>query len=329
MRKRAVHERGSYQTDVRKLAYSDGRIGLCVALLGSSLPLCRCFSSEAPDVSVGLPARQFSCSLGPTWSISFKSENQGAAHNEANVLHLIGLGHSHLQTVADAWKQFAKPIGDIQLSTFQILGQRYHPLRNLVGGQFVFNPSLVSDLNQAAAIGDTRFFMFTGGSEHVRWGLVNDPRPFDCVTPSNATATEPLCGEVFPYEMLVALGQSAAEFLTVSLSLLRSLTDKPIYQLCPPPPLKGVDLARVKVGSIFEDGAKQYGIAPDALRVRIWQICIEGLRRACREKGVVFLEPPETMIDTDGCLVSEAVGHDAVHASAAYGRLLLEQLISL
>jgi hypothetical protein len=35
------------------------------------------------------------------------------------------------------------------------------------------------------------------------------------------------------------------------------------------------------------------------------------------------------MIDTDGCLVSEAVGHDAVHASAAYGRLLLEQLISL
>jgi hypothetical protein len=80
---------------------------------------------------------------------------------------------------------------------------------------------------------------------------------------------------------------------------------------------------------MFEEGSRTHGIAPDPFRVRIWQICVEGLRLACREKGVVFLEAPQEMIGADGCMLPEAVGHDAVHANSLYGRLLLDQLTTV
>ena len=243
------------------------------------------------------------------------------------MIHLIGVGHSHLHTVVNAWKEFAaNPTSGIRLSAFQMLDARYQPFNELVDGQLVVNPNLVADVKRVAGTQDARFFLYAGGSEHVRWGLINDPRPFDFVTPSTAMDDAPLYGEVFPYEMLVALGRGAGEHVTAPLAFFRSLTDRPVYQLCPPPPVRGVDLTRVNLGGMFEESSRTHGIAPDPFRVRIWQICVEGLRRACGEKGVVFLEAPREMIGADGCLVPEAVGHDAVHANSLYGRLILDQL---
>jgi hypothetical protein len=246
------------------------------------------------------------------------------------MIHLVGVGHSHLHTVVDAWKRFAATAASgIQLSAFQMLDARYQPFSTWADGGFVFNPNLVADVRRVVDTPNTRFFLFAGGSEHVRWGLINDPRPFDFVPPANAGSHEPLHGEIFPYEMMATLGRSAAEQLTAPLAFFRSLTDQPIYQLSPPPPLRGADMSRINMGDMFEEGSRKYGIAPDPFRVRIWQICIEGFRRACTEKGVIFLEAPHEMIGPDGCLVPEAVGHDAVHANALYGRMLLDQLTTV
>jgi len=246
------------------------------------------------------------------------------------MLHLIGIGHSHLHSVVDAWKQRpADQTSEICLSAFQLIEKRYHPFQSVSAGKLVFNETIVTDVTAAITTGEPRFFMFVGGAEHVLWGLARDPRPLDCVTPSAATDKEPLCGEIFPYEMFVARAQLAAESLTAPLAFLRSLTDQPIYQLCPPPPLRGADLARIKIDPVLQEGVQRHGIAPEPFRVRIWEICVEGLRRACHAKGVTFLEPPAGMIGADGCLVSEAVSHDAVHANSIYGQLLLDSLTTL
>jgi hypothetical protein len=246
------------------------------------------------------------------------------------MLHLIGIGHSHLHCVVDAWKQrSADQTSEIRLSTFQLIEKRYQPLQSVTDGKLVFNETIVSDATAVIATGEPRFFMFVGGAEHALWGLARDPRPFDCVTPSIATENESLCGEIFPYEMFVARAQLAAEYLTIPLAFLRTLTDQPIYQLCPPPPLRGTDLARIKIDPVLQEGVQRYGIAPDPFRVRIWEICLEGLRRACRTKDITFIEPPTGMIGADGCLASEAVSHDAVHANAIYGQLLLDSVIAL
>jgi len=249
---------------------------------------------------------------------------------KAIMLHLIGIGHSHLHCVVDAWKQrTADQTNEMCLSAFQLIEKRYQPLLSVSDGKLVFNETIVADVTAATATGQPRFFMLVGGAEHVLWGLAQDPRPLDCVTPSIATDNEPLSGEIFPYEMFVARAQLAAEYLTTPLAFLRTLTDQPIYQLCPPPPLRGTDLARIKIDPVLQEGVQRYGIAPDPFRVRIWEICIEGLRRACRDKGISFLEPPTEMFGADGCLVSEAVSHDAVHANTIYGQLLLDSLIAL
>ncbi len=246
------------------------------------------------------------------------------------MLHLIGLGHSHLHCVVDAWKQRTTgPTSEMRLSAFQLIEQRYQPFQSVSDGELVYNGAIVTDVTAAITTGEPRFFMFVGGAEHVLWGFARDPRPLDCVTPSIAGDSEPLCGEIFPYEMFVARARLAAEYLTAPLAFLRTLTDQPIYQLCPPPPLRGTDLLRIKIDPVLQEGVQRYGIAPDPFRVRIWEICIEGLRRACRAKGITFLEPPTQMIGTDGCLVSEAVSHDAVHANTIYGQLLLDSLIAL
>jgi hypothetical protein len=264
----------------------------------------------------------------PVWAASQSGIQASTAHRRF-MIHLIGVGHSHLHSVVNAWKEFASsPTSGICLSAFQMLDARYQPFREVVDGQLIVNANLVADVRQVADSPDAKFFLYAGGSEHVRWGLINDPRPFDFVTPSTIMDDEALHGEVFPYEMLVALGRQAGEQLTAPLAFVRSLTDQPIYQLCLPPPVSGADLGRVKLGAMFEEGSRKYGIAPDPFRVRVWQICVEGLRRACHEKGVLFLEAPQEMIGADGCLVPGAVGHDAVHANALYGRLLLDQLIN-
>ena len=66
----------------------------------------------------------------------------------------------------------------------------------------------------------------------------------------------------------------------------------------------------------------------DSLRLRLWEVVTEMLKKRAAEFGVSFLEAPKASRDNAGMLLQEFWG-DVTHANSSYGHLLIQELAYL
>jgi hypothetical protein len=163
-----------------------------------------------------------------------------------------------------------------------------------------------------------------GGSAHTVLGMVEHPRPFDFVLPSEPDLPIDERRELVPAEAVRAtLAEMALPFLA-NLPCVLDVATGPVIQLEPPPPV--ADEARIAphVPWGFFPGQPRV-IAPKWLRYKLWRLHSEVIAAACAQYGIGYRRVPAQAKDADGFL-DPRYDHDGAHANAAYGALVLEDL---
>lgn len=163
-----------------------------------------------------------------------------------------------------------------------------------------------------------------GGSAHTVLGMVEHERPFDFVLPSAPDLPVDESRELTPAEAVRAtLTELAMKYLETVPGVLHAATG-PVIHIEPPPPLADAERIAPRVPWKLFPGRPQV-VAPKWLRYKLWRMHSEVIAAACGGFGVRYMTTPDRAKDSEGFL-DPVYDHDGVHANAAYGALLLDEL---
>ena len=242
---------------------------------------------------------------------------------------LIGIGHSHLQALQDAYASretadmAARPVACF----VQMLSPEYSPTL-LPDGRL--NPALRARVNAALQEDEAPSLLFDciSGNEYHFIGLVNHPRPFDFVLPSRPDLPLQRNAEIISAALM---RQSLLAQMTPALSMMKALRaalDVPIWHVQSPPPLPSDDHIR-RHPTHFAEQIAEHGVAPASFRMKLWLLQSEIYRAQCDELGIGFVPVPEAACNADGFLLEAGWVPDPTHASIWYGTLVMQQIDAL
>lgn len=178
------------------------------------------------------------------------------------------------------------------------------------------------DLAERVARG-TLVLSVVGGSAHTVLGMVEHPRPFDFVLPSDPSLPVDESREIVPAEAVRAKLKDIASPFLAKLPALLSVAGR-VLQLEPPPPLADEVRIAQNVPWDFFPG-QPHAIAPKWFRYKLWRMHGEVIRAACAALDIPYIPAPQPAMDSEGFLATE-YDEDGAHANAAYGLLVLETL---
>ncbi|MGB3209235.1 MAG: GSCFA domain-containing protein [Desulforhopalus sp.] len=107
---------------------------------------------------------------------------------------------------------------------------------------------------------------------------------------------------------------------------LRNITKHigiPVAVIPPTPPFESTTSLIEKSGR-FAQKIDEFGVSPAEVRLFGWQCQCDGIRKACAEEGVTYIELPGEIFSENGFLKEEYIGRDPFHANEAYGLALLD-----
>jgi hypothetical protein len=182
-------------------------------------------------------------------------------------------------------------------------------------------------------------FCSIGGGDHVALGLVANPRPFDFIIPDDFVQRVALgapvsqlahrsTDEIIPFDLMAATMRWRIGGIERYFKWLKSISAVRLYLLCLPPTIGDECYIRCNPGGFAEQIEKR-GITPVAIRYKLWWLQASLQKELSRNCGAVFVPVPPAAVNSDGCLLPEYYGGDAVHANAEYGALVIEQLAAL
>lgn len=111
------------------------------------------------------------------------------------------------------------------------------------------------------------------------------------------------------------------------LKQLRKTYSGKIFQFESPPPIPS-HTHLLKYAGPFKAGFLKYGPAPAYLRLKLWKVHSELVKKECKTLGINFISHPSSMVDSKGFLIKKAWDFDTNHANSNYGRALIDQLIT-
>ena len=188
-------------------------------------------------------------------------------------------------------------------------------------------PGELSAESAASLRGADCVFSFVGGIFHSSLALRRHPQPFDFVLPEAPGLPLESGADVIPAD---AMREAMTRRLESHLRLIETivLTARgPVYQFeSPPPAAEGWITQRLTKREIRGD--RDAPLAGRFLRYKLWRLNSSIFRDYAERAGARFVSRPQGAVDDEGFLRGEFC-KNAVHANAAYGALLLEQMRSL
>jgi hypothetical protein len=177
------------------------------------------------------------------------------------------------------------------------------------------------------------------GSEHSIFSLIEHPTPFDVLLDGAdlGVAPEGPPRQIVPLEVVRRELATRAKPTVTYCEILRSrFPEQDVVHLMPPPPIPDDEQVRLRpkggaveglegvVQAVYAQLIEEFGVAPAALRRKVYLLFTDVLRAELGPRGVRLLTAPETAV-ADGFLKPE-FWMEATHANHGYGRLVLEQL---
>ncbi|PSJ62573.1 hypothetical protein [Kumtagia ephedrae] len=230
---------------------------------------------------------------------------------------MILVGGSH----ATAIRQAARSMGvDLNFHVFH----RNSPL--WPSGKELFQPEFLAEFNGL----EGTIFSSLGGNSHNVMGLIEHRAPFDFVHPRIKTKAK--TDDDRTWVPFSAVKQSIEQTAGTFLRLLQGFAERypgRVVHLQSPPQIEDETFIRQGIVDKGTDARKtglaKFGIAPAALRYKLWRLNSEIFEERCAELGVKFVPVPSASITRSGFLKRKYWG-DPTHANAAYGKLVLEQM---
>jgi hypothetical protein len=244
---------------------------------------------------------------------------------------LICVGMSHVHAVREGFsmRQQAGPV-TFDLQTFILDHPPYRPAATFQDGAVRFNQEFAEDFSRCLERTNAHaVFAYLIGAEHFNVAFVNSPRPFDIILPGGNPDSLGHGVELIPYDLLLATFEYYSHSLRDWLPYLRELTDLPIYQIAPPPPIVGDAFMQERASGDLRKQIERYGIAAETLRSKAWQVCVLAFERQCAAYGVELIRAPAEALGETQCLLPQYRGNDVVHANAAYGSLLIDRMLQI
>ncbi|WP_373503573.1 hypothetical protein [Aestuariivirga sp.] len=169
------------------------------------------------------------------------------------------------------------------------------------------------------------------GNQYNTLGLIQHPRPFDFVMQSVDGGKLQPGAEVIPLQMM---RKYFADTLRGGYGkiMLRLKAACPVRMVCITPPAPKEDNAHIVEGAetyFKQHGISDIGVTPAPVRLKLWTLQQQALAEFCKENGMIFLGNPTSARDQEGYLRRRYYAEDATHANAAYGVMVLRQLVDI
>ncbi len=240
------------------------------------------------------------------------------------------VGHSHLvalQRAADEHPPLA-----VNLTFLQLRDDRYRPeferRSRRPDSPARLNRRLLRDITRVLGRNGVLVSCIGGNSYNIL-GLLNHPRPFDFVLPSQPRLEIAAEHELIPACLVreILRERLDAHNFTI-LRALRAAIGRPMYHLESPPPVPSEEHIR-KFPGVFRDRMAACGVSPAALRYKLWRLQSELVQEACAAEGIVFVPVPDEARDDSGFLSETAWNPDPTHGNAWYGACVLRHIAAI
>ena len=196
-------------------------------------------------------------------------------------------------------------------------------------GQLGLSEAFVQELREGAA----RFpapldsvVSYYHGNEHSIFSMVEHPVPFDFFVNAADTPSPSTKGprQVVPLEVIKReLSVRARATVTYCQILKQLFPHQDVVHLMPPPPIGDEQQLR-KNPEIFAYHFDVFGVAPPALRLKVYSLYVQILRDELQAVGVrVITAPAQSQVD--GFLRPDS-WMESTHANHRYGQMLLTEL---
>lgn len=242
---------------------------------------------------------------------------------------ILVIGQSHVAAIRSAAKARREADPDRpRTRTIHTLEPQYAPEIAEDGEQSAFSPPLVDTIRDQIARHDPLVASASGGNVHNGFGLIRHPRSWDFLL--SQEDGPPLDPEAEPVtEALVRAALDAwLERDRIRLREIHRIAGT-FVQLESPPPVADSAYIAARADAYFRDRAiADLGVAPPALRYKIWRLHSHIVADMCAGLGVRFLAVPRETQDEMGFLRLEYAG-DATHGNQAYGEALIRALEGL
>ncbi len=247
---------------------------------------------------------------------------------------IVYFGNSHLLALRRRCLEVdpASAYG-VQAKFFLALQGFYERPWRIEDNRFVWDEALTRDMS-AAITGDEVPFIVTSLFNNM-WSIratFDNAVPYDFFLEDCEAPADDLPREIIPLSLMRSLARLELDSIRMWFEFVRSLTDKPIYELIGPPP---VDLGANRYGPTrhFGDGASEqiekFGIMPPLLRKKHWLLFMRETTKLCGELGVATLTPPANTMDSEGNLLVSMESGDSLHANPLYGHRVLESVANI
>lgn len=241
----------------------------------------------------------------------------------ARPLRIVAVGHSHLAAIMKGFRQLraADSRTAPQATFIQLNSVEFRP--PLQGGKL--NSGITDAIN--AAPGDVLISCVAGNAHNVL-GLLNHPSPFDFVLPEEPDMPLEERAEILPFGLIErCLRETLEQTAFRIIAALLDTSHLPMAHLESPPPIPSGDYIRSVPDSKFSDQIEEFGVAPAALRYKLWRLHSALAERFCEERGVSYVRVPKEIQDANGMLVESCWGN-ATHGNEAFGLALLQETLS-
>jgi hypothetical protein len=244
--------------------------------------------------------------------------------NIASVRRIQVLGQSHVQALREASQIRSLKSGENKDTNIAL----HWLLKEKADGINIGDVPLQTSLKLAGELAPTDLLAVSIlGTFHNTVGLLNHEYPFTVLSEDERMLPENIRETVIPHHVMKDIFKN--RMTTKKLKNIRESTIAPIYHLAPPPPKKNADVILSGFRSRKKRSARKRGVAPAPLRLKLWEMEMDVLSEVCNEFDITLLPPPDGAIDGKGYLRSICYAHDATHANALYGELVLRQLENL
>ena len=220
------------------------------------------------------------------------------------------IGHSHTRAIFEAAEQRG-----VRLKGCNFWNG---PQPALAPDRNALHPQIAETLRRGPV------FSAVGGSAHSVMAMVQQPRPFDFVLPSQPDLPIIEGAEITPFAAIRrTLAEALEEYLHIMRLVCAQATGR-VFHLEPPPPLEdGERVLQDVPWMFFPDLTRQ--VAPASLRYKCWRLHSELLQAFCTANGVEMIGVPREALDRRGFLKPEHY-LDAMHVNTSYGALVLAQM---
>jgi hypothetical protein len=230
------------------------------------------------------------------------------------------VGHSHAGALFEA--ATAKGLDVDAVSLWREVGAFRHE-----EGAIVLSDALRERVRSASRIVST-----IGGGAYLMATMATIARPFAFVAPWSPDERQEEGVELAPTRAVAEVFRERGATNDALLAEVVSLASAPVVHVVGPPPPRAWEAPHARTN--LESLRTKFGEATIARLesaggrrrlLALWRLTLELAKETCHALSITWMPPPSAACDDEGFLLPE-YSHDLVHANAAYGSLVLEQL---